>query len=75
MCLPSYYLTFGNEPLVIEGKSVEAGRVGGVVPEGGIQVIIKGQKDTSGVKHILLILILMMLSWMSKYGKISNCTI
>lgn len=75
MCLPSYYLTFGNESLVTEGKSVQAGRVGGVVPEGGIQVIIKGQKDTLGVKHILLILILVTLSWVSKFGKISNCTI
>lgn len=42
--------------------------------EGRVQVIMKGQKDTLGVKNIL-ILILVMLSWMFKYGKIANCTI
>lgn len=42
--------------------------------EGRVQVIIKEQKDTLGVENIL-ILILVMLSWMFKYGKIANCTI
>lgn len=43
--------------------------------EGRVEGTIKGPKDTLGVKNIFIILILMTVSRMSKYGKTSHCMI